>query len=166
VSCRGTGGGGGTSKIAVKTASAASVTWQPAAPVQAPDHPVKVVPAKGDADNVTGVPGAKVALQVPGQEMPRGVELTAPWPWIETESLRSNGSKRASTRRSRDTRKTHVPVPVQSPVQPVKTCDPAGTARSVTVAFWPYSAAQSFVQESCAVSVTVPYPETATDSLN
>ncbi|HXN55363.1 MAG TPA: hypothetical protein VN874_03775 [Myxococcales bacterium] len=127
---------------------------------------MKVVPAKGDADNVTGVPGAKVALQVPGQEMPRGVELTVPWPWIETESLRSKGSKRAPTCRSRVTAKVHAPVPVQSPVQPAKVCDPAGTARSVTVAFWPYSVAQSFVQESCAASVTVPYPETATDSLN
>src|SRR5947208_12076322 len=60
--------------------SAFIVTWQLPVPEQAPDHPLNVTPAAGEAVSVTGAPTAKAAEHVPGQLMPAGEDVTVPLP--------------------------------------------------------------------------------------
>lgn len=67
-------------KVAVTVVLPLRVTTQGPVPVQAPLHPVKIVPGFGEAFRVTILPLPKVEVQVPGQESPLGVEVTVPWP--------------------------------------------------------------------------------------
>jgi len=67
-------------KVAVTALAAVMVTLQVPVPEQAPLQPAKVEPAAAVAVRVTGVPLAKLALQVLGQLMPLGLLLTEPDP--------------------------------------------------------------------------------------
>ena len=56
-------------------------------PVQAPLHPVKVAPDKGDAVRVTLIPAINEALQVLPQLMPAGLLVTRPLPLPLSETV-------------------------------------------------------------------------------
>jgi hypothetical protein len=56
------------------------VTMQVPVPLHAPPQPLKVQLLAGAAVSVTGVPGAKLALQVVGQSIPPGELVTVPLP--------------------------------------------------------------------------------------
>jgi hypothetical protein len=66
--------------VAVTDLASSIVTTQPAAPVQAPDHPEKSDPLTGTAIRVTLVPLAKFAEQEAVQLMPGGALVTVPLP--------------------------------------------------------------------------------------
>jgi len=108
----------------------ASVEQTGPVPVQAPLHPTRTEPVVGVAVRVTALPAAKLALQVPGQEMPAGEEVTvpAPLPPVETVSVCPAGPmvavKVAVTVAVPAMVTLQVPVPAQGPDQPVKV-DPA-----------------------------------------
>jgi hypothetical protein len=55
-------------------------------PLQAPDQPVNVEPAEGDAVNVTDVPSGYVSEQSPGQLTPAGELVTDPDPVTVTDN--------------------------------------------------------------------------------
>ena len=57
----------------------------PEAAVQAPDQPVKALPAVGVAVSVTAVPELNEAEQVEPQLMPAGEDATEPFPVLVTE---------------------------------------------------------------------------------
>jgi len=69
-----------TSKTAVTDLAASTVTRQFPEPLQGPDHPVKVDVASAVGVNVTIVPSAKLAEQVPPHAMPAGEDATVPPP--------------------------------------------------------------------------------------
>ncbi len=73
-------------KRAVAEASAFIVTEQLPWPEQAPSQPAKTVPCAGSAVSVTALASTKVALQVAGQSIPAGAEVTRPAPVTATES--------------------------------------------------------------------------------
>ena len=62
------------------------VTTQLPVPLHAPPQPVNVEPFAPLAVNVTCVPGAKLAPQLPGQSMPLGELVTQPLPLSLTVS--------------------------------------------------------------------------------
>ena len=62
------------------------VTWQLPVPLHAPLQPANVEPLAALAVNTTCVPGAKLALQIPGQPMPAGELVTQPLPFSLTVS--------------------------------------------------------------------------------
>jgi hypothetical protein len=64
-----------------------SITTEQLVPVQSPLHPAKIEPTPGVAVKATVVPGAKPALQVPGQDIPVGLLVTVPAPLIVTISV-------------------------------------------------------------------------------
>src|SRR3954470_2394336 len=68
-------------------ASPASATEQLPVPVQAPVHPRNVPPGAGVAVSTTVVPWSNGAEHEPGQEMPLGVDATAPAPVSLTLSV-------------------------------------------------------------------------------
>jgi hypothetical protein len=121
-------------KVAVTAASAASVTLQRPVPVQAPDQPAKVELPPDRAVNVTTVPSAKPALQVPGQEMPAGEEVMVPVPLPDavTLSVRPPRVKVAVTLVIEFIVSVQVPVPEQGPDQPVKVEPTLAAAARVT----------------------------------
>jgi len=57
-----------------------SITTEQSVPLQSPLQPAKVDPTTGVAVKATVVPGAKPALQVPGQDIPLGLLVTVPTP--------------------------------------------------------------------------------------
>jgi hypothetical protein len=62
-------------------------------PVQAPDHPEKLHPVAAAAVRVTWVGYAKLAVQIPGQDMPEGELVTLPLPLAETLNVYCFGVK-------------------------------------------------------------------------
>jgi hypothetical protein len=68
------------SNVATTECAAFIVTTQAPVPVQSPDQPEKVEPSAGVGVRVTIVPSAKLALHIPGQEIPAGLLLTVPVP--------------------------------------------------------------------------------------
>src|SRR5689334_2910910 len=62
-----------------------------ASPLQAPLQPWKVEPGAAVALSVTTVPGASLATQADGHEMPAGLELMLPEPLGVTRSLNGFG---------------------------------------------------------------------------
>jgi hypothetical protein len=71
----------GALKVAVTDSAAVTVTLHVAAPVHAPDQPVKVLLAVGTSLSVTWVFCAKLAKHVVGQLIPAGVLVTVPVPF-------------------------------------------------------------------------------------
>jgi hypothetical protein len=67
-------------KVAVTASVAFTRTLQVAAPVHAPDQPVKLLLAAGVSLSVTWVFCGKLAEQVVGQLIPAGVLVTVPVP--------------------------------------------------------------------------------------
>jgi hypothetical protein len=67
-------------KLAVTVWPEFIVTTQPPVPLHAPPQPVNVAPLMALAVNVTCVPGAKLAPQLPGQSMAAGELVTRPLP--------------------------------------------------------------------------------------
>jgi len=57
-----------------------SITTEQSVPLQSPLQPAKVEPTPGVAVKTTVLPGAKPALQVPGQDIPLGLLVTVPSP--------------------------------------------------------------------------------------
>jgi hypothetical protein len=75
-------------KVAVAFWAWLIVTWQVPVPLQAPLQPPNVEPPVGVGVRVTTVLKAKLALQVPGQLIPLGEELTVPAPLPVTATVR------------------------------------------------------------------------------
>src|SRR5262245_52690783 len=103
-------------------------------PVQSPDQPLKVEFAPGVASSVTLVPSTKVAEHVEPQSISLPELFTVPelgpafvtvteWTVMNVAVMLCAAS--AVT--------VHVPVPVQSPDQPVKTEPSSSSAVSVTL---------------------------------
>lgn len=124
------------SNVAVTVTAAVIDTTQEPAPVQGPDHPVKVEPAFVLAVRVTEVPDAYDSEQSVPHLIPAGVLRTVPVPAVTTVSV--NGplppvvSNVAVTERATVIDTTHEPVPVQVPDQPAKVEPATGVAVKVT----------------------------------
>jgi hypothetical protein len=149
--------------VAVTVCAALIVTVQLPVPVQPPPfHPVKVEFAAALADNVTLVPLAKLALQVPGQLIPVGTLVTVPdpLPAIVTDSWNVTVAvKVAVTARAALIVTAQLPVPVQAPLQPAKVEPVAGVSAKVTLVPLAKLALQLPGQLMPAgVLVTVPLP--------
>ena len=113
------------------------LTTQLPVPEQAPLQPLKLLFDVGVAVNVTLVPLAKLALQVAPQSMPAGLLLTVPEPAPALATVSSSGKeskeKPAETVCAWLMPTVQSPVPLQAPLQPVKTLPTAGEAVSVTL---------------------------------
>jgi hypothetical protein len=109
-----------------------SVIAQPPVPVQAPLHPVKLLPVPGVAVSVTTVPPLKLAVQVPGQVIPPGLLVTVPPPTTVTDSGKVCVNM-AVTDSAALTVTTQLPVPLQAPLHPAKLQPAAGVSVSITV---------------------------------
>jgi hypothetical protein len=70
-----------------------SITTEQSAPLQSPLQPAKVEPTAGVAVKETVVPAEKLAMQVPGQDIPPGLLVTVPTavPPIVTVSVIGGG---------------------------------------------------------------------------
>src|SRR5579872_2645140 len=121
-------------KVAVTALAAVMVTLQVPVPEQAPLQPAKVDPAAAVAVRVTGVPLAKLALQVLGQVMPAGLLLTDPEPVPASVTVNANVTTLnvAVTALAAVMVTLQVPVPEQAPLQPAKVDPAAAVAVRVT----------------------------------
>src|SRR5207248_975014 len=99
-----------------------------------PVQPLRVEPAAGVAVTVTAVPLVKLAEHVAPQVMPAGELVTVPLPVPAGVTVRVKvcSVKVAVTVVAAESVTTHVPVPEQPPLQPVKVEPAAGAAASVT----------------------------------
>lgn len=79
--------------VAVTVRLASMTIEQELVPVQSP---LKLEPAPGVAVRTTFVPGAKPALQVPGQDIPPGLLVTVPAPLTVTVSVTGGGGAAAT----------------------------------------------------------------------
>jgi len=109
-----------------------------AVPVQPPpDQPANVEPDAGDSVNVTTVPLANVAEQVPPHVIPDGLLETEPEPVpaLLTVNVRFTTAalKVAVTDLSASMLTLQAPVPLHAPDQPAKVDPPAGVAVRPTV---------------------------------
>src|SRR5947209_10843205 len=81
---RGGGGGGGGGELVSKSAQAvvspAAVIAHAPGPLHAPPQPAKLEPLRAAAASDTLVPACTVMLQLPGQSMPAGLDMTRPEP--------------------------------------------------------------------------------------
>ena len=122
--------------VAVTVVSAVRVTTHVPVPLHPPpDHPLKVEPASGVADSVTGVPFAKLVEQVAPQVIPVGALETepVPVPTLETVRVRGISVNVAVTGVFEVSVMMHVPVPLQPPPDHPVNAEPAsGVAVSVT----------------------------------
>jgi hypothetical protein len=100
-------------------------------PLQAPLQPLNFQPLAAVAVRVTWVPGAKLALQVDGQLMPEGELVTVPLPVTLTVNVDS-WVKVAVTARAVLIVTVQPPVPLQAPLQPLKTQPLVAVAVKVT----------------------------------
>ena len=121
-------------KFAVTNLALSMVTVQVVAdPLQAPLQPLNIAPALGVAVNVTTVLGALETVHVPGQLIPPPV--TIPGAPVVTDTV--NGGlglvKLAVTLLAVLMVTVQVPVPEQSPLQPVKVEPTSGAADKVSV---------------------------------
>jgi hypothetical protein len=72
-----------------------SITTEQSAPLQSPLQPPKVDPTPGVAVKETVVPAEKLAMQVPGQDMPPGLLVTVPTaapPIVTVRVVRGGGT--------------------------------------------------------------------------
>jgi hypothetical protein len=151
-------------KVAVTLAAAFMVTTQLPPPLQAPPQLVNFQPRAGAGVSVTKVPLTKLALQVAPQLMPAGELVTVPSPLSLTLSVKSCLNV-AVTDCAEFIVTKQVPLPVQAPLQLLKT-QPAAAA-GVKVTWVPavkrplHVPGQSMPE---GLLVTVPLPLTVTVS--
>jgi hypothetical protein len=132
------GGSGGpaatTLKVTVTVDAVFTVTTHAPVPVQAPLQFPNVEPASGVAVSVTAVPGVTDCEHVAPQLMPAGLLVTVPEPvpFFVTVSVTGVAVNVAVTDVSALTVTTHVPVPVQAPLQPANVEPVAAAAVNVT----------------------------------
>jgi hypothetical protein len=128
---------GGLVNQAVTLADSVRVTVQAPVPVHAPLQPEKMEPISGDGVSVTLVPLGKLSRQSRPQTMPAGVEVTEPEPRPFVDTFNVDGlpsaAKFAVAVFARVIVTAHVvAVPLQSPLQPMKTEPLGGVAVRVT----------------------------------
>src|SRR5690348_9150368 len=83
--------GGGGSNVAVTVRDALMVAVHvPVALLHAPVHPANVLAPLGAAVSVTTVPAGNVVVQVVGQLMPAGLEVTTPLPAPAVPTVSAN----------------------------------------------------------------------------
>ena len=111
------------------------ITVQSPVPVQSPVQPAKVEPVAAVAVRVTLLPYEKLAPHVPPQSIPAGLLVTVPDPVPAFVTLRAKGCrvKVAVTLRAAVMATMQLPVPVQSPPQPMKVEPVVGVAVRVTL---------------------------------
>jgi hypothetical protein len=127
------GSEGRSVNVAVALRAWVMTTVQEPMPVQAPLQPVKTSVPVGVAVSVTEVASLNVAVHVAPQVIPLGLDETDPAPVPEVATVRvQTGMNVAVTDRACVIETVQVPVPVQAPLQPVKTSVPVGVAVSVT----------------------------------
>jgi len=144
--------------VAVTLRFADMPTVQVPVPEQAPDQPEKVEPLPADAERMTVVSDTNDATQVEPQLMPEGALVTVPVPVPAFVTVRlKNTSKFAVTLRACDIVTVQLPVPVQAPLQPVKTALPAAVAVRIVVVPTMWSSPQS-VPQLIPGPLTVPVP--------
>jgi hypothetical protein len=87
----------GVLNVAVTDRFTSITTEHAPVPLQSPLHPAKIEPAGGTADKATVLPDEKLALHVPGQDIPLGLLVTvpAPDPSIVTVSITGGGGAAA-----------------------------------------------------------------------
>jgi hypothetical protein len=111
----------------------------PPFPEHAPDQPVKVVPVVADSDRITVVSWQNMKLQVLPQSMPAGLLVTDPLPVPATPTVSEYwfSAVNVAVQDFAEVIETEVvpEVPLQSPLQPLKTEQSEATA--VTVALVP-----------------------------
>jgi len=119
------------SNLAVAVWSAPIVSVQGPVPEQAPDQPAKDDPAEGVAVSVTAVPCVKACAQVKPQLIPAGLELIVPLPLpaFARASVLSLSNVAVAVW-SAFIERVQLPLPEQSPDQPVK--DDPGEAVAVS----------------------------------
>ncbi|HET7229072.1 MAG TPA: hypothetical protein VFJ16_03685 [Longimicrobium sp.] len=108
------------------------VTWQVPVPVQSPDHPANALGPAAVGFNVTSVPAANDAVQVPlalpplmVQLIPPGLDVTVPLPVPPPITVNwEGGVKAAVTDCARFIVTWQVPVPVQAPDHPANVLPP------------------------------------------
>ena len=117
--------------VAVTDLAASIVTTQAIDPEQSPLQLWNTRSASGVAVSVTICPSSKVWLQVPGQSMPIGAEVTRPSPvtitvkaWVGTNVAVTDFAASMVTLQAID--------PAQSPLQPSKRLDAVGVGVRVT----------------------------------
>jgi hypothetical protein len=158
--------------VAVRSVEASVGQVGPVAPLQTPLQPTSTEPVAGTAVNVTLAPEAKLALQVPGQEMPAGEEVMvpAPFPAVATVMVcppTTVAVKVAVTVVVPLMVTMQVPVPLQAPDQPVKVDPTVAPAVSVTTVPSAKVGLQAPGQETPAGDeVTVPEPVPAITTLS
>jgi hypothetical protein len=110
------------------------VTGHVPVPGQAPLQPAKVEPGAAVGVSVTTVPCGYAREQVAPQSIPAGEleTLPLPVPALLTVSVWLGRSKVAVTERAWSIVTVHGPVPVQSPLQPVKVEPGVAVGVSVT----------------------------------
>src|SRR5262249_28729917 len=124
------------------------------------DQPLKVELASAVAVSVTEVPCPNACAHVAPQSIPGGFEVTAPSPTpaLTTVSALSD-SKVAVTECGTVIVNVQVPVPAQSPDQPVNVDPAAGLAVSVTDVPWAKECVHVAPQSMpVGVDVTEPVP--------
>ena len=156
-------------KVAKTLLLALILTVHAPGPVQSPLQPTNVAPAPGVALKVTKAFSKNWALQNVTQLMPLGVLLTVPAPVPNTETDRPRNAvappKFAVTFFDAVMLTVQLPVPVQSPLQPMNV-DPGSSATvSVTLVPLANDALQALPQLMAAgalVAVPEPVPDLVT----
>jgi len=149
------------------------VTTQAPAPLQPPPQPAKLEPGSGFSLSASDEPVCTVVLQVPGQSIPAGLEVTRPEPLPVGETLTrtvpggggGSAEKEAMTLWSALRARSQVEVPEHAPCQPSNFQPASGSATSWTVAVASTGCWQSERQEKGGVvDRTSPLPVTLTCS--
>jgi hypothetical protein len=159
-------------KVAVTDVAAVTVTAQVPVPVGQPPplQPVKMDPAAGAAVRVTTVPVVTVVEQVVPQLIPAGelVTVPVPAPALVTVSAKDACMKVAVTVVAAFTVTVQeVAVPLQPPLQPLKTDPAAGAAVKVTAVPFVYDPEHVVPQLMPAgLLVTVPVPAPALETVS
>jgi len=142
--------------------SALIVSVQAPVPVQAPDQPANFDLDEAEAVSVTEVPCGYACEQVEPQAMPAGLELTEPEPLPAFATARVlSDSNVAVAAWSALIVSVQVPVPEQSPDQPVKV-EPTEAA-AVNVTGTAAKGAEQVEPQSmpAGLELTVPAPDPA-----
>jgi hypothetical protein len=147
------------------------VTLQAPVPVQSPLQPANTIPLSGVGVSETSEPPAKVALQVEPQLMPAGDEVTVPVPVPALVTVSVWGvcvAKVATAVLAALMVSVQVPVPEQSPLQPLNIMPLSGVAVRVTTVLVlkvVLQVAPQLMPAGDEVTVPVPVPDFCTVSV-